>query len=109
MFFYRICFNELTVFIFITCFMYILCMLACIWVLFPKQTYSNSLQADGACWMAFYCISMLDLSLELARHDAVYEDIAIQMLNNFLVLCGCINGTETADSGRSGRSTQSLT
>lgn len=60
------------------------------------------LQADGACWMAFYCVSMLDIALELAQQDAVYEDMAIQMLKNFVILSSFINGTKREDSGLSG-------
>ena len=44
--------------------------------------------------MAFYCTSMLDIALELAAQDTVYEDVAIQMLKTFAILSGVINGTE---------------
>ena len=33
-------------------------------------------QADGTAWMAFYCATMLAMSLELARTRPAYEDIA---------------------------------
>jgi hypothetical protein len=33
-------------------------------------------QADGTAWMAFFCVTMLDIALELAIHDQSYEDIA---------------------------------
>jgi hypothetical protein len=31
-------------------------------------------QADSTGWMAFYCLSMLNISLELAKHRRIYED-----------------------------------
>jgi len=33
-------------------------------------------QADGTGWMAFFCVTMLDIAIELALHDAAFEDIA---------------------------------
>ena len=33
-------------------------------------------QADGTAWMAFFCLNMLNMALELAKHNPVYEDIA---------------------------------
>ncbi len=40
-------------------------------------------QADGTAWMAFYCATMLSIALELAEHDAAYEDIAYKFLEHF--------------------------
>jgi hypothetical protein len=31
-------------------------------------------QADSTGWMAFYCLSMLNIALELAKHRRIYED-----------------------------------
>jgi len=33
-------------------------------------------QADGTGWMAFFCVTMLDIAIELALHDTAFEDIA---------------------------------
>ena len=33
-------------------------------------------QADGTAWMALYCQAMLEMALELTRHDLDYEEIA---------------------------------
>lgn len=33
-------------------------------------------QADGTAWMAFFCLNMLNMALELAKTNPVYEDIA---------------------------------
>ena len=41
-------------------------------------------QADGTAWMAMYCLNMLRISLELAQHNPVYEDIATKFFEHFL-------------------------
>ena len=38
-------------------------------------------QADGTSWMAMYCLNLLRISLELAQHNRVYEDIATKFLS----------------------------
>ncbi|MEV4138731.1 glucosidase [Dactylosporangium sp. NPDC049742] len=40
-------------------------------------------QSDGTAWMAMYALNMLDMSLALAVHDRVYEDIAAKFLEHF--------------------------
>ncbi|KDN47211.1 hypothetical protein RSAG8_03690, partial [Rhizoctonia solani AG-8 WAC10335] len=42
----------------------------------PLPTGGVLRQADGTAWMAFYCLNMLNMALELAKHNSVYEDIA---------------------------------
>jgi hypothetical protein len=42
----------------------------------PLPTGGTLRQADGTAWMAFYCLNMLNMALELAKHNSVYEDIA---------------------------------
>jgi hypothetical protein len=49
-------------------------------------------QADGTAWMAFYCVHMLSMSLELARGDDVYEDLASKFLEHFGAIALAING-----------------
>ncbi len=49
-------------------------------------------QADGTSWMAMYCLNLLRISLELAQHNKVYEDIATKFLEHFLSIAGAING-----------------
>ncbi|MGH8022940.1 MAG: hypothetical protein ACRED1_05135, partial [Limisphaerales bacterium] len=51
-------------------------------------------QADGTSWMAMYCLNLLRISLELAVHDHVYEDIATKFFEHFLAIAGAINGME---------------
>ena len=49
-------------------------------------------QADGTSWMAMYCLNLLRISLELALHNKVYEDIATKFLEHFLSIAAAING-----------------
>ena len=52
----------------------------------------NSLeQADGTGWMAFYCLTMLTISLELATHNPVYEDMASKFFEHFIYIADAIN------------------
>jgi hypothetical protein len=44
------------------------------------------IQADGTGWMAMYCLNMLTIAIELARHDRVYEDIATKFFEHFVYI-----------------------
>ncbi len=48
-------------------------------------------QADGTAWMAFYCATMLSISLELAREDPAYEDVATKFFEHFVAICDAMN------------------
>jgi hypothetical protein len=48
-------------------------------------------QADATAWMAFYCLSMLEIALVLARHDETYEDVATKFFEHFVRIAGAIN------------------
>lgn len=50
----------------------------------PLPTGGTLEQADSTGWMAFYCLSMLNISLELAKHRRVYEDIASKFFEHFI-------------------------
>jgi len=41
-------------------------------------------QSDATSWMAFFCLSMLRISLELARADQAWDDVATTFLERFL-------------------------
>ncbi|KAI9844545.1 MAG: hypothetical protein M1837_005504 [Sclerophora amabilis] len=43
-------------------------------------------QADSTGGMAFYCLSMLNISLELAKHRRIYEDIASKFFEHFTLI-----------------------
>ena len=49
-------------------------------------------QADGTAWMAFYCITMLAMALELAAEDAAYEDVASKFFEHFVAIADAMNG-----------------
>jgi hypothetical protein len=52
----------------------------------------NSLeQADGTAWMASYCLIMLNMALELALVNNVYEDIASKFFEHFVSITRAIN------------------
>ncbi|MGA2256782.1 MAG: glucosidase [Thermoguttaceae bacterium] len=48
-------------------------------------------QADGTAWMAFYCVTMLAMALELAKEDAAYEDVASKFFEHFVAIADAIN------------------
>jgi mannosylglycerate hydrolase MGH1-like protein len=48
-------------------------------------------QADGTAWMGLYCTTMLAMSLELARHDHAYEDIASKFFEHFMQIADALN------------------
>jgi hypothetical protein len=48
-------------------------------------------QSDGTSWMAMYCLNLMRIALELARHDAVYEDIATKFFEHFLGIAAAMN------------------
>ena len=48
-------------------------------------------QADGTAWMASYCLLMLSMALELARHRPPYEDIASKFFEHFVNITDAIN------------------
>lgn len=50
----------------------------------PLPTGGTLEQADSTGWMAFFCLSMLNISLELAKHRRVYEDIASKFFEHFI-------------------------
>jgi hypothetical protein len=41
-------------------------------------------QSDGTAWMAFYCLGMMKIALELARANPVYQDVATKFFEHFL-------------------------
>lgn len=48
-------------------------------------------QADGTAWMASYCLLMLSMAIELARHRPAYEDIASKFFEHFVSITDAIN------------------
>ena len=48
-------------------------------------------QADGTAWMAFYCVTMMAIALELALTDAAYEDMASKFFEHFIAIADAMN------------------
>ena len=57
-------------------------------------------QSDGTSWMGTYCLNMLAIALELARHDDAYEDVATKFLEHFFYIAHAANSRKglTGDS-----------
>jgi hypothetical protein len=51
-------------------------------------------QADGTAWMALYCQWMLQIALELARHEPVYADMALKFIAHFMWISVALNPPE---------------
>jgi hypothetical protein len=47
-------------------------------------------QADGTAWMAMYALNMLCISIELARTNRVYEDLATKFFEHFLAIAAAM-------------------
>lgn len=58
----------------------------------PLPTGGYMEQADGTAWMGMYCLNMLAIALELARHDPAYEDMATKFFEHFIYIANAING-----------------
>ncbi|RXK38115.1 cytoplasmic protein [Tremella mesenterica] len=59
----------------------------------PLPTGGQLLQADGTAWMAFFCLNMLSIALELAKHNPTYEDMASKFFEHFLFISDAMTYT----------------
>jgi Glycosyl hydrolase family 63 C-terminal domain len=57
----------------------------------PLPTGGYLEQADGTAWMALFTQNMLELAVELASHDSVYEDMAFKFVEHFLYIAAAMN------------------
>jgi hypothetical protein len=48
-------------------------------------------QSDGTSWMGMYCLNMLEIALELAKTNPVYEDIATKFFEHYLYIADAMN------------------
>jgi len=48
-------------------------------------------QADGTAWMCFFCKTMMEIALELAKHDPGYQDIASKFMEHFFWISASMN------------------
>jgi hypothetical protein len=49
-------------------------------------------QADGTAWMALFCQNMLEIGVELAAHDATFEELVAHIVNQFPLIARAMNG-----------------
>jgi hypothetical protein len=57
----------------------------------PLPTGGFLQQADGTAWMAFYCLTMLAIALELAQENQVYEDLASKFFEHYVHIADAMN------------------
>ena len=48
-------------------------------------------QSDGTSWMAMYSLNMMRISLELAKTNVVYQDMATKFFEHFLYIAGAMD------------------
>ncbi|KAK0528509.1 hypothetical protein OC835_004630 [Tilletia horrida] len=63
----------------------------------PLPTGGTLRQADGTAWMAFYALNMLNMALELAKHNPTYEDIASKFFEHFMFISDAMTYRDGAD------------
>ncbi|SPO38687.1 related to glucosidase I [Pseudozyma flocculosa] len=63
----------------------------------PLPTGGVLRQADGTAWMAFYALNMLNMALELAKHNPTYEDIASKFFEHFIFISDAMTYKNAGD------------
>lgn len=48
-------------------------------------------QSDGTSWMAMYCLNMLNIAVELSKHNASYQEIASKFFEHFVYIAEAID------------------
>ncbi|MGH9713979.1 MAG: MGH1-like glycoside hydrolase domain-containing protein [Candidatus Acidiferrales bacterium] len=56
-------------------------------------------QSDGTSWMAMFCLDMLSMSMELAKADPAYEDVASKFFEHFVYISQAMNDMGGAGIG----------
>ena len=57
----------------------------------PLPTGGYLEQADGTAWMALFCQNMLEIAVEIAAVDPVYEDLAVKFVDQLLWIASAMN------------------
>jgi hypothetical protein len=57
----------------------------------PLPTGGYLEQADGTAWMALFTQNMLEIAVELASHDRIYEDMVFKFVEHFLYIAAAMN------------------
>lgn len=63
----------------------------------PLPTGGSLEQADSTGWMAFFSLQMLNMALELAKTNPVYEDIASKFFEHFILIADAMSFEYTHD------------
>jgi hypothetical protein len=57
----------------------------------PTPGGGKLVQADATAWMAFYCTTMVEMALELAKEEAPYADLALKFFEHFVAIAKATN------------------
>ncbi|HEY9508105.1 MAG TPA: hypothetical protein VIQ27_19295 [Gemmatimonadales bacterium] len=57
----------------------------------PLPTGGYLEQADGTAWMALFSQNLLEMALELALHDPIYEDLAVKFYEHFVWIASAMD------------------
>jgi hypothetical protein len=57
----------------------------------PLPTGGHLEQADGTAWMALFSQNMMELAVELAAHDHIYEDMVVKFAEHFYYIAAAMN------------------
>jgi Glycosyl hydrolase family 63 C-terminal domain len=57
----------------------------------PLPTGGYLEQADGTAWMALFSQNMLEMSLELALHDPIYQDLTVKFYEHFVWIASAMD------------------
>jgi len=57
----------------------------------PLPTGGHLEQADGTAWMALFSQTMMELAVELAAHDPIYEDMVVKFADHFYYIAAAMN------------------
>ena len=57
----------------------------------PLPTGGHLEQADGTAWMALFSQNMIELAVELASYDPIYEDMVVKFVEHFYYIAAGMN------------------
>jgi hypothetical protein len=59
----------------------------------PLPTGGNLEQADGTAWMALFSQNMVEMAIELAQQDSLYETMVVKFVEHFYFIASAMNAT----------------
>ena len=54
-------------------------------------------QSDATAWMAFYCLNLLEMARELAKHDPALDDLVVKFLEHFALISEAMRSNDLWD------------